>query len=133
MAELCLKHKFRLAGIKGISVKSAGLYAVDGDKMSANSAIALKSVGIKPYPFKSRAIDPSIIKKSDLIICMTEGHKQSLLYTKKAYTIGELTGCGDIADPFGGDLKEYRKTLSAIDTACNVILKKIAEAMEDNL
>lgn len=130
MAELCLKHKFRLAGIKGISVKSAGLMAVDGDKISKNSALALKSMGIKPYPFKSRQLTPEIIASSDLIICMTSGHKSRLAFTNKAYTLSELTGVEEVLDPFGMDLIAYKKTLSIIDSACNQIIKKIAQVLE---
>ena len=46
MAEIILKTKLRLAGVKGIRVSSAGLEANDGDKMSKNSAAALKMLCI---------------------------------------------------------------------------------------
>lgn len=132
MAELCLKHKFKLAGIKGISVKSAGLSAIDGDKMNKKSATALKNAGIKPYPFKSRAITLEMINKSDLIICMALNHKEMLSFSGKAFTLAELTGGNDILDPFGGDQQIYNRTFNEIEEACNKILYKISQVLEES-
>ena len=75
MAEIILKNKLKLANVKNVKVSSAGLCAQNGDKMSENSAQALKLMGYKPYGFKSRQITSDIVKKSDLILCMTLSHK----------------------------------------------------------
>lgn len=129
MAEIILKNKFKLAGVKNVKVSSAGLYATDGDKMSGNSFRALKLMGYKPYGFKSRQINEDIIKKSDLILCMTANHKLALMGIKsavnKVYTISEATGLGDISDPYGGDINVYIKTSHQIEDACNFILEQI--------
>ena len=47
MAEVILKRKLKLAGIKGVKVISAGLCAEEGEKMSENSRAALKKLGFK--------------------------------------------------------------------------------------
>ena len=39
MAEVILKTKLRLSGIRGISVKSAGLNCPDGEKMSKTAYV----------------------------------------------------------------------------------------------
>ena len=72
MAELILKHKLKLAGIKGVKVSSAGLCANEGDKISKNSALALKQLGIKSYSFKSKQLTPVMLLKTDLTVCMTK-------------------------------------------------------------
>ena len=131
MAEIILKTKFKLAGITDIRVSSAGLNTLDGQKISKYSKEALKRLGYKAYGFKSKQINDSIIKRSDMIICMTKSHKDYLQFTGKAYTLGELVGLCDIIDPYGGDLSLYVKTSMEIEDACNKILYKICKVLED--
>lgn len=128
MAELILKDKLKKAGITDVRVKSAGLFAMDGEKMSKNSAAALKTLGIKPYAFRSRRITADIIRKTDMIICMTEEHKNRLTGIEYAYTVKELTGISDVPDPYGGNEQIYLTTMRRIDDACEVILQKILKA-----
>ena len=128
MAELILKDKLKKAGIKDIRVKSAGLAAENGEKMSENSAKALKSAKIKPYAFRSKMLTADILRKADMVICMTEEHKKRLSGLNYVYTVKELTGINDVPDPYGGDLELYLKTMHRIDAACEIILKKILKA-----
>lgn len=132
MAEIILKNKLKLAGITNIKVSSAGLSAVDGDKMSKNSATALKKLGYKPYGFKSKRLNLDLVMKHDLILCMTESHKRCINVFENVYTVGEVTGLGDIIDPYGKDLNVYVKTSHQIEDACNIILNKILEEKEKN-
>ncbi len=125
MAEIILKNKLKLAGVTGVKVSSAGLSANDGDKMSKNSSLALKQLGYKPYGFKSKMINLDVIMKHDVILCMTEGHKSRLNVFENVYTVDELTGVGDILDPYGGDLALYVKTSHQLEDACNILLNKI--------
>lgn len=127
MAEIVLKNKFKLAGIKNVRVSSAGLAATDGTKISKNSALALKSIGLKSYSFKSRLLTPEIIKKCDMIICMTAEHKRYLAGLKGVYTMAEASGLNDISDPYGGDLNVYMHTLEQIERACDIITQKILQ------
>lgn len=125
MAEIILKNKLKLAGVKGYRVSSAGLTADDGAKMSKNSATALKKLGYKPYGFKSKRASGEELIKADMIICMTKGHKGAIGNFPNVYTIAELAGGDDIPDPYGKDLGEYIKTSHELEDACNVILEKI--------
>lgn len=125
MAEIILKSKLKLAGILDVKVKSAGLSTFDGQKMSQNSFTALKLMGYKPYGFKSRQLTKQMIDKSDLVLCMTNGHKQTLNGYKNVYTIDEVTGRGDILDPYGGNINVYIKTSHQLEDACNIILENI--------
>lgn len=125
MAEALLKQKIKWSGLKGLSVSSAGTNATDGAKMSENSKIALKQLGVPPKAFKARRITPEIIEKSDVIICMTAAHKNALGLSGKVYAIGELTGEGDIKDPYGGTVADYIECSHQIERACNIIMDKI--------
>ncbi len=127
MAEIILKNKIKLAGIKGVRVSSAGLSAVEGDKMSKNSMLALKQLGYKGYGFKSKKASAMVLLKSDYILCMTEAHKACIQNFPGVYTVNEITGVGDIPDPYGGDLTEYIKTSHKLEDACNIIIEKLIE------
>lgn len=133
MAEVILKSKIKNAGLKGVRVSSAGISAVNGDKMSKNSVLALKKMGLNSYGFKSKALDVKMLLKHDLIICMTENHKHAILSFPGVYSVNELTGLGDIPDPYGGDLNEYIRASHKIEDACNIIFEKLLEFKENNV
>lgn len=126
MAEIVLKNKLKLAGVKGYRVSSAGLAATDGEKMSKNSAAALKKLGYKPYGFKSKRATGEILIKSDIIICMTEEHKRAIGNFPGVYSVADFTG-RDIPDPYGGDINVYVRTSHEIEDVCNIILEKLTE------
>lgn len=125
MAEIILKNKLKLAGVKGYRVSSAGISAENGAKMSKNSAFALKKLGYKPYGFKAKLATGEELIKSDMIICMTRTHKSAIQNFPNVYTIAEVAGGNDISDPYGKDVNEYIKTSHELEDACNVILEKI--------
>ena len=127
MAELILKHKLKLAGIKGVKVSSAGLCANEGDKISKNSALALKQLGIKSYSFKSKQLTPVMLLKTDLTVCMTKEHKRGISNFPGVYSVSEITGMQDVFDPYGQDLSVYLTTCYQIEDVCNSILNKIIE------
>lgn len=124
MAEVILKTKLRLSGIRGVSVKSAGLSAKDGEKMSENAFKALKLLGYKPYGFKSTCATGALLIKSDVVICMTREHKSHIANFPNVYAMSEITGY-DVSDPYGGDINVYVKASHEIEDACNIILQKI--------
>lgn len=125
MAEVILKTKLKLAGIKDVRVSSAGLMAEEGHKMSRNSFLALKLMGYKGYGFKSKQITEQMLKKSDIVLCMTLNHKNALRNYENIYTISEVAGIEDILDPYGGNINTYIKTSHQIEDACNIILEQI--------
>ena len=130
MAEIILKNKLKLAGIKGVMVTSAGTTAIDGEKMSKNSAQALKKLGYKPYGFKSKRLTAALLLKSDLTVCMTTAHKIGISNFPDVYSVSELTGKRDVSDPYGGDLSVYLQTLYEIEDLCNEIVAIILKNKE---
>ena len=125
MAEIILKRKLKLAGIAGIRVSSAGINALEGEKMSKNSFKALKEMGYIPYGFKSKKLTKEMIEKSDIVICMTAGHKECLKQFSNVYSVTEIAGVKDISDPYGGGYEQYEKASHEIEDLCNVLISKI--------
>ncbi len=127
MAEIILKKKLKLAGIENVKVSSAGLSTENGLKISRNSLHALKELGYRGYAFKSRQATGGLLIKSDLIICMTADHKRYVSNFPNVFTVAELTGLGDVPDPYGGRVEDYIRTSHKLEDACNVILNKLIE------
>lgn len=126
MAEVILKRKFKIAGIKGITISSAGLAANDGESMSENSRLALKKAGYRPNAnFKAKSVTKEMLKKTEMVLCMTKRHKDYLSAFPNVYTLAEATNTADIIDPYGQGLEVYTQTLLMIEKACDVIVEEI--------
>ena len=125
MAEIILKKLLKDANVKGVKISSAGLMATDGDKMSENSKIALKKLGFRLYGFKSKLLTADMVKKADMVLCMTNSHKRSLVGFNNVYTLAEVTNTYDVSDPYGLGVEDYVKTANQIKLACEIIVKEI--------
>ena len=92
MAEAILA---RLAGEEGlkVSVRSAGLFAMDGAEASENTRRVLGERGIR-FSHRARSIRPELIDWADLILTMTLDRKRRLISMNpdsvgKVYTLKE--------------------------------------------
>ena len=122
MAEWTFKKMLKEEGIKDVEVQSRGVVANVGSDISENAKKALKNAGI---PFKKHTatqITTDDILNSDLVICMTERHKMRLGCLPKVFTLGQMTGCGDIVDPYGKDEETYRECLAEIQAALTKLM-----------
>lgn len=117
MAEALLKH----VGEDKFNVKSAGVFAMDGQVASMHAVQALLEKGIESY-HRSSHLDVDNIEWAEIILAMTNGHKQQILsqypqYAEKIFTMYEyVEGIErDIADPYGGTLENYQSTLNELE------------------
>ena len=116
MAEKILKRKLKLCGKRGVTVSSAGLRVIQ----------ALKTVGISARKKKSVQLTPEAAASATYVVCMTAGHKAALLGcgVNNAVTLGELTGTGDISDPFGKSQEVYNLTALQLAAAIELFAEK---------
>lgn len=61
-----------------IDFRSAGVYAVDGQSISENSATILREHGVNE-PFSSSMLSGELVDWADLILTMTRSHKRAVL------------------------------------------------------
>ena len=116
-----------------VTSESAGIYAENGASASKNAILAMKGYGIDISKHKARQITEDIINDSDLILTMTEGHKMMLLgmAPDNIYTIAEFVGFGgDISDPFGGSLNDYKACAEEIYDYLTDVAEKIYDIYE---
>ena len=130
----------KLAEEKGLNARStsAGLWAADSISVSKNSIDAVSGYGVDISRHCSSPLVFEKIKKADLILTMTEGHKSQLVAAlsnehhsiKKVYTLKEYVGECDknILDPFGMDLNAYIETAkeiyNCIEKLIDILIKR---------
>ena len=116
-----------------VTCSSAGIFAKSGDKASKHAIDTMKDYDIDLSEHRASPLTESKIDEYDLILTMTEGHKSmiSALAPDKIYTICEYAGYnGEIADPYGGGLKEYKQTATDIYDCLTDIAEKIYDITE---
>lgn len=122
MAEALLNH---LKDSDTISVKSAGVYAIDGSDASSHTIEALREKGIT-CQHQSSSLSGDLVEWATIILTMTNNHKQAVIDQyphagRKTYTLSEYVSDfeeekRDITDPFGGPLSLYRQTLTDLES-----------------
>lgn len=130
MAEAILRSK----EIADVAVKSAGIYAANGDQVARNAKTLIEEAGM-PYTPVSKAVTKEDIGWADVILTMTEIHRAILIETfpevnGKVFTLKDFVKPGfdkDIHDPFGGDLETYRYTFGELSTTIDALERKLME------
>ena len=133
MAEGLLKTL--LPNDSGWDVSSAGVSAATGWPVSANAVEALQEKNIDISELTSRNLTPDLIAEADLLIPMTEGHRQAVLaavpksdgkvFLLKSFGIAKCAT--DIYDPVGQPLDVYRQVRDEIDAALPDLILKLME------
>lgn len=120
MAEGLLRALLDERGIDDVEVSSAGLMAVDGDRVSDNSAAAMREIGLDISAHRARKLTLEMLN-ADRIITMTASQAAMLRqFTDRAAPMPR-----EIPDPFGGDLDAYRRCRDAIRDALPTVLEEL--------
>lgn len=136
MAEALLKKYLKSLGKDNITVRSAGISAMNGYLPTDETLSVLKDEGIDASAFRSKDLTDDIIKNSDLILVMEEFHKERVInlvpeaasrtYLLKEYGIIEKKdspeGTG-VPDPIGKSLEDYRYSMGIIKKEIERIAK----------
>lgn len=117
MAAALLQHALAAQPepLRSLQVTSAGVAARSGDRVSENSVIALKKVGLDIAGHLSRPLTQQMLDEALLVLGMTESHRvmiqlQADPVPKNLFLFREFMpqlGDKEIGDPFGGPLKVY--------------------------
>ena len=130
MAEAILRSK----AIEGVTVRSAGVSAVDGLPISSNAKTLIEGADM-PYTPISNAVTAEELEWADLVLTMTMSHKAVLLHSfpeveEKTFTLKEYVTpgeFGDVHDPYGGSLATYRTTFDELDRLIEQLKMKLTE------
>jgi protein-tyrosine-phosphatase len=133
MASGMLKEMLEEKGRSDIEVDSAGIFAFEDQSASENAISAAETNGFDLKDHKAKRLDKSLLSKADLVITMTNSHRDAILnfmpsMKSKIFTLNSFVGKeGDIIDPFGCSLEVYEQTLSEIKESLKLLIEKIDE------
>mgnify|MGYP000928646638 CR=1 FL=1 len=129
MAAALLRSRWR--GSEPIEVASCGLATEDGFPASNYALKAVAELGCELGEHRSRLLNQKLVDEADLILTMTQSHKELLLAhfpqaQARTFTLGEYVGAAfDVADPFSGTQETYRKTARQLEEMITELIKKL--------
>lgn len=103
---------------KGVIVASAGVAAMPGAKASMESVEVVEKMGLDLSNHESQPVSDQLLESADLILTMTNGHRQALVahwpeVAERTHVIS--TDGADVSDPIGGPLELYEGCARQID------------------
>jgi L-threonylcarbamoyladenylate synthase len=111
---------------RGVSVLSAGSFAMPGAKATPQAVDAVKSLGADLSRHRSRPLSVEVIHQADIIFTMGQSHARDVLALVPAAAEKTVTldPEGDIEDPIGGDASLYQELAGQLNV---LIEKRLAE------
>jgi tRNA threonylcarbamoyl adenosine modification protein (Sua5/YciO/YrdC/YwlC family) len=128
MAEGYLKHILPKHWKDSVTVSSCGTRALPGMPATDKGQASAKKCGFDISGHHSRTLTDSLIKQADIIIALDEGHRQDILKLHPQAQV-DLLSVDGVADPIGGTLDDYAKTLELIKREMPDVLEKIKEIL----
>jgi len=95
----------------GYSVLSAGASAFPGGRATPEAVDAVRKLGGDLSKHRSKPLMPELINQADLILTMSNAHRQAVLAINPAAAskVSTLDPNSDIEDPIGGDRSLYEE------------------------
>lgn len=139
MAEGLLRDMLEKKGsLEGdFKVKSAGVFASEGDSVSTEALEAMREKGIDISNHRAQRLTPSMLREADIVLAMTKNHRDAILSidplaSDKTYTLAEYGARYDksiknveIIDPYGQPIEAYRQSAKDIEA----ILRSIVDGL----
>lgn len=131
MAEVIMRRMAENAGTQ-MQVQSAGLYVLPGEPASPHAVQAAKELGLSLEGHHAQALTVGMVEQADAVLCMTQSQAEQIRRVcpeaqKKIWAIKNFAGLGsgDVSDPFGGSILEYRDCAQELELLCGLALDKL--------
>jgi len=114
----------------GVVVVSAGIAAMPGSLASPQSCEVMAKMDIDIDHHCSQPVTPHLIQFADLILTMTDGHRQALVNhwpsaASRTFTLRRDNG--DVSDPIGMPVAQYQRCAEQIDENVKLWTEQLAE------
>jgi tRNA threonylcarbamoyl adenosine modification protein (Sua5/YciO/YrdC/YwlC family) len=116
---------------RGFLVMSAGLSAAPGGRSAAEAQSVMRERGLDLSMHESQPLGERIIRFADVIITMTRAHRDAIVSqipeaAPRTFVLSRNRG--DVSDPIGGPIEQYRRCAEQIDAYLESWADEIAEA-----
>lgn len=138
MAEVILKDL--LSGREAeFTVLSAGTHATAGQPAADGAVQSVAQFGLDLSGHHSDMLSPEFVAKTDLLLTMTQSHKDYItqMYPEAAAKTFTLKGFadgtdGDVNDPFGSAHEVYEKTAQQLRALLRSVVPKLKPGERDD-
>ncbi len=122
---------------ENINVLSGAISTTEGMPASANAVQVMAELEIDISKHISRNINADVLSEADLVLTMTQAHKQAIVhyfgdaFELKTQPLLDYVGIGgDVADPYGGSVEVYRACRDQLQRAITLLYEKETESDE---
>jgi len=123
---------------RGWQVRSAGVWAAEGDPASPYAIEEMALRGIDLQAHRSRSVTREQMEEMDLVLVMTRHHAEGLKVAfpeqaHKVYMVSEMVGqTYDIYDPYGGTRVEFAYIARELEELVEAGYERIVALAEEN-
>ncbi|MEO8452013.1 MAG: low molecular weight protein arginine phosphatase [Gemmatimonadota bacterium] len=135
LAAAALGRAIEQANLGNVRVSSAGTGAWEGAPASEGSYLVALEAGLDLSAHRARPLTEELVDGADLILAMSRSHlarARELGGRDRAHLFAEFAGAGEgveVADPFGSDLEEYRRTLRELEEMTPGIMARLPKTV----
>ena len=140
MAEAALRARMEKLLPQRLTVRSAGIIAAQGMRVSMYAVEAIRELGIDLGNHRSRPVSQELMDWADIVFAMNTDHLAELhelypgysgkVFLLSAFPDKDISGQFGIGDPQGGDLETYRKIAKTIVEELDRIVPLLLERVE---
>ncbi len=118
-------------------IDSAGVSAFDGERATNNTQIVAGERGLDLSAHRSKLATREVVEPFSLVLVMEERHRTMLRdaypeFSDRVYLLREMSGgTGDVHDPIGTDIVNYRAMADEVNSILTESLDRIRELAED--
>lgn len=112
---------------------SAGLYANDGEPISADAVTALREAHVSPMlgndytAHRARTVTRAMIEAADEVIAISGSHAMELMMRFPEYVGRIKTLAMNISDPYGRGIEAYRECLMQLRCCLQILTQSEGE------
>lgn len=135
MAEAIARRLILESGRTDLEVESAGTQAWDRSPASDEALLVGVERNLDISGHRARRLTPEIVANADLVLVMSPAHLAQVREMGPNANVHLFAGYGvsgaagrSIADPFGGNLNDYRATADELEHELKEILERIQAA-----
>lgn len=129
LAEVMTRSALTEAGIDAV-VQSCGTAALTGQRAENGARYAAARLGLLLDEHRAQPVTRELIDDASLVVCVTDRHRDHVRQffprgRAKIVSFDELTGLGDIPDPYGGNEADYRALRDQLEKGMPKIVERI--------
>lgn len=116
---------------RGFLVMSAGLSAAPGGRAAAEAQEIMKERGLDLSMHESQPLSERLIRFADIIVTMTRAHREAIVShmpEAATRTFVLARNRGDVSDPIGMPIEQYRRCADQIDALLESWVDEIFQA-----